>query len=268
MNSKKLILELRGLTSAGMMECKKALEETEYDIKKAQELLAKKGIARAASKVNRETKQGVVCVLFNEDCSTLCITQINSESDFVARNEKFQQFAKKISKIALDTDGNLQNLLSTKTEENISVSDYLSKNIATIGENLSINSVKKIHITKPDNQHIGYYIHNKIGEDMGSIASAVLLEFATEENTNMNTLTDNLQIISRRISLHIAGSNPTQIQQTVNGNIADDAALISQRYVLNEKLSVEEFLHEERKKLNLKTLVVKDFIRVQLGDNP
>ena len=138
-----LIKEIRENSGAGIVDCKNALLQNDYDVEKSIDRLRKKGLSVAAKKSGRVAAEGLVGV--HIDNNNACLIEINSETDFVSRNEQFQKFVTDCSKIALATDGNLDSLLSSNyIESDNSVADELTKNVATIGENLNIRRVEKI----------------------------------------------------------------------------------------------------------------------------
>ena len=176
-----LIKELREKSGAGIVDCKNALLENENDVDKSIDWLRKKGLSVAAKKSGRVAAEGLVGVCINKN--EACLIEINSETDFVSRNEKFQKFVFDCTKIALTTDGNLNSLLQSKyIESDNTVEDELTKNVATIGENLNIRRIEKIKLSEPGS--IISYVHNAVSENLGKIA--VIL--ALKSNANPNDL--------------------------------------------------------------------------------
>ncbi len=138
-----LIKELREKSGAGIVDCKNALLQNDNDIDKSIDWLRKKGLSVAAKKSGRVAAEGLVGV--HIDNNQACLIEINSETDFVSRNEQFQKFVNDCAKIAATTDGDLDSLLKSKfIEGDNTVEDELTKNIATIGENLNISGLKKL----------------------------------------------------------------------------------------------------------------------------
>ncbi|HAR3705521.1 TPA: elongation factor Ts [Staphylococcus aureus] len=202
--SAKLVKELRKKTGAGMMNCKKALTETDGDIDKAIDYLREKGIAKAAKKADRIAAEGLVHV--ETKGNDAVIVEINSETDFVARNEGFQELVKEIANQVLDTKAEtVEALMETTLPNGKSVDERIKEAISTIGEKLS---VRRFAIrTKTDNDAFGAYLH--MG---GRIGVLTVVEGSTDEEA------------ARDVAMHIAAINP--------------------KYVSSEQVSEEEINHE------------------------
>lgn len=202
--SAKLVKELREKTGAGMMDCKKALTETDGDIDKAIDYLREKGIAKAAKKADRIAAEGLVHV--ETKGNDAVIVEINSETDFVARNEGFQELVKEIANQVLDTKAEtVEALMETTLPNGKSVDERIKEAISTIGEKLS---VRRFAIrTKTDNNAFGAYLH--MG---GRIGVLTVVEGSTDEEA------------ARDVAMHIAAINP--------------------KYVSSEQVSEEEINHE------------------------
>ncbi|HEA6490728.1 TPA: elongation factor Ts [Staphylococcus aureus] len=202
--SAKLVKELREKTGAGMMDCKKALTETDGDIDKAIDYLREKGIAKAAKKADRIAAEGLVHV--ETKGNDAVIVEINSETDFVARNEGFQELVKEIANQVLDTKAEtVEALMETTLPNGKSVDERIKEAISTIGEKLS---VRRFAIrTKTDNDAFGAYLH--MG---GRIGVLTVVEGSTDEEA------------ARAVAMHIAAINP--------------------KYVSSEQVSEEEINHE------------------------
>ena len=202
--SAKLVKELREKTGAGMMDCKKALTETDGDIDKAIDYLREKGIAKAAKKADRIAAEGLVHV--ETKGNDAVIVEINSETDFVARNEGFQELVKEIANQVLDTKAEtVEALRETTLPNGKSVDERIKEAISTIGEKLS---VRRFAIrTKTDNDAFGAYLH--MG---GRIGVLTVVEGSTDEEA------------ARDVAMHIAAINP--------------------KYVSSEQVSEEEINHE------------------------
>ncbi|HDZ6477738.1 TPA: elongation factor Ts [Staphylococcus aureus] len=202
--SAKLVKELRKKTGAGMMDCKKALTETDGDIDKAIDYLREKGIAKAAKKADRIAAEGLVHV--ETKGNDAVIVEINSETDFVARNEGFQELVKEIANQVLDTKAEtVEALMETTLPNGKSVDERIKEAISTIGEKLSVRrfAIK----TKTDNDAFGAYLH--MG---GRIGVLTVVEGSTDEEA------------ARDVAMHIAAINP--------------------KYVSSEQVSEEEINHE------------------------
>ena len=265
-SNKDLIIKLRSITSAGMLDCKKALEANNGNLDDAAAWLINKGIVDSASKTSRQAKAGVVGVFFDNAKSFAVAIEVNAETDFVARNEKFQQFVSTIGQIGLHQP-DLQALLNASFSEGLYVKDALANSIAQIGENMVINKMEKIHLDKSKGNQglLGFYVHNSVGHNMGSIVAISCLYYS-------GTLTDltKLEAIARLVSIHIATCNPKFVsleQAFAKGDTSSikNDCLLTQDYILDEKYTVEQFLKNEANKLGLTNLYVDNFIRLQVG---
>ena len=180
----KLIQELREKTAAGMLDCKKALIENNGDIEAAADWLRKKGIVKAASKAGRVAASGLVTVV---KCDNLgCVVELNAETDFVAKNEKFQKLVADVANKALELQGDFDATLAA-------VSDDIAATISTIGENMNLRRVAKV-----SGDHIYSYIHNALVPGMGQIGVAVAI----------NGNNPKIDEIGPKIAMHIAANKP------------------------------------------------------------
>ena len=193
-----LVKELREKTGVGMMDCKNALVENNGDIESSIDWLRTKGIAKAAKKEGRIASEGLIYVCKSENSAS--IIEVNSETDFVAMNEDFQNIVKKLGNLAIKSN-NLEDLLSKKiSEESVLVKDYITEMIASIGEN---NNLRRMENVENKSGIISSYIHNQVADNMGKIGVLVSLESDEEENK--------LEDLGRQIAMHIAATNPISI---------------------------------------------------------
>ena len=180
----KLIQQLREKTSAGMMDCKKALTETNGDIEAAADWLRQKGIVKAASKAGRVAASGLVTVV---KCDNMgCVVELNAETDFVAKNDKFQKLVADVANKALELSGDFDATLNA-------VRDDIAATIATIGENMNLRRIAKV-----SGDHIFSYIHNALVPGMGQIGVAVAIDGDS----------DKINEIGPKIAMHIAANKP------------------------------------------------------------
>lgn len=180
----KMIQELREKTAAGMMDCKKALVESNGDIEAAADWLRQKGIVKAASKAGRVAASGLVTVV---KCDNMgCVVELNAETDFVAKNDKFQKLVADVAAKALELDGDFDATLAA-------VKDDIAATISTIGENMNLRRVAKV-----SGQHIYTYIHNALVPGMGQIGVAVAIDGDS----------DKIDEIGNKIAMHIAANKP------------------------------------------------------------
>lgn len=214
-----LVKELREKTGAGMMDCKGALNETDGDLEAAVDWLRKKGLAKAAKKAGRVAAEGLVAV--ESAGRHAALVEVNSETDFVARNDGFQAFAREAAKIALDTDGTLEGLqAATFPGSSETVQEKLSNLIATIGENMTLRRVAKLEVAKGV---IASYVHGQITEGLGKIGVLVALESEGD--------VDALSTLGRQIAMHVAATNPAAL----DASGVDPAVVERESNILREK---------------------------------
>ncbi len=206
-----LIKKLRETTGCGIADCNKALAENQDDFEKSVDWLRKKGLASASKKTGRVASEGLVAVYINNNKST--IIEVNSETDFVARNEKFQQFVGKIAKEALNYGDDIVKFQADKDEE-------VKTQIGVIGENINIRRISSLHVNKG---LIVSYIHNAIANDMGKIA--VLIGFESVASS------EKLHEIGKQIAMHIAAAKP----DSLNIEAVEPAKLAREVDVLKEQ---------------------------------
>ncbi|MGY6567452.1 MAG: translation elongation factor Ts [Salinarimonas sp.] len=213
-----LVKELREKTGAGMMDCKKALGETDGDIEAAIDWLRTKGLAKAAKKAGRVAAEGLVGIAISG--SEAAVVEVNSETDFVARNEQFQNFVSATAQTALGTDGTLEALQAAKLASGSSVEDTIKELIATIGENMTLRRVEKVAAKEGV---VAAYMHNSVAEGLGKIGVLVVLDSAGDK-AFLNTL-------GRQIAMHVAAVNPI----AVDASGVDAATIERESAILREK---------------------------------
>lgn len=193
----KIVKELREKTGAGMMDCKKALNETNGDMEQAVDWLRKKGISSASKKSSRIAAEGAVAAYDFANC--IVALEVNSETDFVARNDKFQGFVTDLANhIANSNATDIHSLLSESfLDTDKTVDQYLTDLIATIGENISIRRFNKV--AKADNSISAIYIHNKVNDNQGKIATIIQLSGCNDSE------------LARGVAMHVAASKPLAI---------------------------------------------------------
>jgi len=214
-----MVKELRDKTGAGMMDCKTALNETQGDVEAAVDWLRKKGLAKAAKKAGRVAAEGLVAV--ESSGHYAAIVEVNSETDFVARNDQFQAFAREAAKLAIHTDGSLEALEAAHFPgSQTTIKDRMQELIATIGENMTLRRVQKLQV-----QHgvIATYVHNAVTEGLGKIGVLVALE-SQGDVTQLGAL-------GRQIAMHIAATNPAAL----DASGVDPAVVERESAILREK---------------------------------
>ena len=277
------IKKLRELTGVGFKDCKLALDESYGDIEKSIEFLRKKGIAKASKKMSRTASEGLA--LIKEEKGEISIIEINSETDFVAKNKDFISFCKELSDINFVTKGDLEKLNNSKMQNNDLVKDCLVSLIAKIGEKISIRRANFF-----DNK-IGsnfFYVHSAVEKNIGKIISIVKIDGI------VNGKNDD---IGNKISMHIAASSPIAIdkdnikkdvvekeleiikaevensgkpkemvEKISKGKITkfiNDSTLINQIWIMDPKKKVSDILNENKIDKEVKIL---DFIRYKVGE--
>ncbi len=212
------VKELRERTGAGMMDCKKALGETGGDMEAAVDWLRTKGLAAAAKKAGRTAAEGLVGVAV--EGTRGAVVEVNSETDFVAKNDRFQDFVRKVAQLALESGGNVETLLAAGYPGGGTVEETLTNNIATIGEN---QSLRRSAVLQVGQGAVVSYVHNAVSTGLGKIGVLVALESAAPAET--------LQTLGKQIAMHIAAANPLAL----NGDELDPAMIERERSIAMEK---------------------------------
>ncbi len=214
-----LVKDLREKTGAGMMDCKKALAETSGDTEAAVDWLRKKGLAAAAKKSGRVAAEGLVAVASSGTAAA--VAEVNAETDFVARNDKFQDFARGVAELALSVDGDIDALKATNfpgTERN--VEEQVTHMIATIGENMALRRSAGLKVGAGV---VSTYVHSAIQPGLGKIGVLVALESEGDAAR--------LDEVGKQIAMHVAAANPLFL----NREAVDTSALDRERDVLSEQ---------------------------------
>lgn len=194
-----LIKKLRESTGCGISNCNKALAENGDDFEKAVDWLRKKGLSSAGKKSGRVTSEGAVAVAI--DGNKAAIVEVNSETDFVARNQKFQDFTTSIAKVSLNCGGDIENLQAAQfTGTSHSVDEEVKNQIGVIGENINLRRVANLEVS---NGLVVSYVHNSIAPNIGKIAVLVAFESAASK--------DSLEEVGKQIAMHIAATKPESL---------------------------------------------------------
>ena len=280
------VKELRDRTGAGMMDCKTALGETKGDMEAAVDWLRAKGLAAAAKKAGRTAAEGLVGVAV--EGTRGAVVEVNSETDFVAKHEQFQQFVSNVAKLALETGGDIEKLMAADYPGGGTVEETLTNNIATIGEN---QSVRRSAVLEVNQGTVVSYVHNAVAPGLGKIGVLVALESGAPAET--------LQSLGKHVAMHIAAANPLALsgdrldadmierersiaiekakesgkpqniaEKMVEGTIAKfrkENALLSQLFVIDGKTPVSEVLASAGKDAGA-DIAVSAFVRFQLGE--
>lgn len=215
--SASLVKELRDKTGAGMMDCKAALAETDGNLEAAVDWLRKKGLAKAAKKAGRVAAEGLIGVAVAGPKGV--VVEVNSETDFVARNDQFQGLVRMIAQVALDVGTDLDAIAAAKVGET-TIAEAISSAIATIGENMTLRRAAGLSVSQGV---VGQYVHSAVSEGLGKIGVIVALESPGKA--------DELTALGRQIAMHVAASNP----QAVDEAGVDPAVVAREREVIADK---------------------------------
>ena len=216
-----MVKELRDMTGAGMMDCKAALGETNGDMEAAVDWLRKKGLAKAAKKSGRVAAEGLIGV--ERAAGKGVVVEVNSETDFVARNDMFQGLVKMIGKVALEVGADLERIKAAKVGD-VTIADAIASAIATIGENMTLRRAAALSVGAGV---VASYVHNSVSEGLGKIGVIVALESGGK--------TDELAALGRMIAMHIAASNP----QAIDPSGLDPAVVARERDILADKFRAQ-----------------------------
>jgi elongation factor Ts len=189
-----MVKDLRESTGAGMMDCKAALTETGGDLQAAQDWLRKKGLSKAAKKAGRVAADGLIGALTKAGKGVL--VEVNSETDFVARNEQFQGLVKMIAQVALDVGTDIEKIKAAKVGS-VTVETAIADAIATIGENMTLRRAAVLEVGKGV---VSSYVHSSVTDGLGKLGVIVALESAGK--------TDELAPLGRQLAMHVAAANP------------------------------------------------------------
>jgi elongation factor Ts len=281
------VKNLRERSGAGMMDCKKALDETNGDIEAAIDALRAKGLAAAAKKSSRTAAEGLVGVAVSG--TTGVAVEVNSETDFVAKNDQFQDFVRKTTDVALGVGGNdVEALRDAAYPDGGTVAEKLTNNVATIGENQQLRRMKTVAVSQGV---IVPYMHNAVAPNLGKIGVLVALESEADAGK--------LEALGKQLAMHIAAAfplaldadgldpdviarersiaeekaresgKPAEVQaKMVDGAIAKfgkENALLSQVFVMDNRTPVQQVIDQAGKDAGAK-IVLKDYVRFQLGE--
>lgn len=216
-----MVKELRERTGAGMMDCKAALQETNGDMEQAVDLLRKKGLAKAAKKAGRIAAEGLIGLAVEGPKGVL--VEVNSETDFVARNDLFQGLVKMIANVALKVGTDMEKIKAAKVGP-ITIADAIADTIAKIGENMTLRRASQLSV---GTGVIASYVHNSVEEGLGKIGVLVALESTGKA--------DELKRFGRMVAMHVAASNP----QAIDSSGLDAEVVRREKDVLADKYKAQ-----------------------------
>jgi elongation factor Ts len=219
--SASMVKELRDKTGAGMMDCKAALGETGGDLESAVDWLRKKGLAKAAKKAGRVAAEGLIGIAIAANKGI--VVEVNSETDFVARNDLFQGLVKMIADVALTTGTDVDKILAGRVGDR-TVADAITETIAKVGENMTLRRAASVSVGKGV---VASYVHNSVIDGLGRIGVIVALESTGDA--------DELKAFGRMVAMHIASANP----QAIEPSGLDAATVEREKNILGEKFKAQ-----------------------------
>jgi elongation factor Ts len=283
-----MVKDLREKTGAGMMDCKQALSESNGDVDAAVDWLRAKGLSKAAKKSDRVAAEGLIGV--DASATKGAIVEVNAETDFVARNDQFQDMVRKITSLVADAGDNVAKMMAaTYPGKSVTVEEQLKETIATIGENMTLRRAALLEV---DEGVVAPYVHNKIDDDLGKIGVLVALESTGDKNK--------LLAFGRQLAMHVAAAAPLAltpdeldaetiekeraiyleqaqasgkpqeiIEKMVEGRLRKEyfqqVVLLQQTFVIDGKASVEQAIKEAEKEIGAPIKVTR-FVRFALGE--
>ena len=286
-----LVKDLRERTGAGMMDCKRALMEVEGDMEAAIDWLRKKGLAAAAKKAGRVASEGLVGAAIDDTNNEIAgaVVEINAETDFVARNDKFQNLVRNTALIAAKADHTVDSLKASPFPgESPTVEEEMTRLIAVIGENMHLRRSQRLSVSEG---HVASYVHNAVAPGLGKIGVLIALE----SSGNKAKLAD----LGKRIAMHVAAANPQAltiesldpqslerertivtdqarasgrpeeiITKMVDGRLRkfyEEVVLMEQTFIIDGKIKIREMLENAAKELNT-PVHLKAYVRYALGE--
>jgi elongation factor Ts len=232
-----MVKELRETSGAGMMDCKAALVETKGDMQAAQDWLRKKGLSKAAKKAGRVAAEGLIGISVKGTKGVM--VEVNSETDFVARNDLFQGLVKMIADVAMSTGTDVEKIKQAKAGS-ITIDEAIKDTIAKVGENMTLRRAAELSVSKGV---VAYYVHNSVSDGLGKIGVLVGLESAGK--------TDELMAFGRQIAMHIASTNP----------LALDASGVDPAVVKREKDILADKFRQQGKPENMIEKIVESGLK-------
>jgi elongation factor Ts len=281
-----MVKELRDQTGAGMMDCKAALTETGGNLEEAVDWLRKKGLMKAAKKAGRVAAEGLVGVAVGADAGAL--VEVNSETDFVARNDEFKTFVKRAAELGLEAGGDLEALLAKPMDGGANVADQLTALVARIGENMSVRRVAAIAVSPGV---VSSYVHNAASPELGKIGVLVGLKSSAPK--------DKLEALGKQLAMHVAAAAPLAltvahlpadvverernvqrelarqsgkpenvIEKMIEGRMRkfyEESVLLSQVFVIDGETSIAKVLEKASKDFGA-PVEIEGFVRFQVGE--
>lgn len=278
-----MVKELREMTGAGMMDCKNVLVETEGDMDKSIELLREKGLAKAAKKAGRIAAEGLVKIAFCADCKKAAVIEVNSETDFVAKNDEFVEFVGTLADMAIEAEDDMDKFMALPYGEEGSVADALSAKIAKIGENMNIR--RFANFADPGCVYVGY-IHGAgkigvivglettasadevqtVGKDVAMQVASMNPKFVDETAVDPAWLEEEKKIATQLLLNE--GKKPEMLDKIIPGKvkaILKEVCLVDQKFVKNGDLTVAQYVASVAKEIG-KPIKVASMVRFEVGE--
>lgn len=277
-----MVKELRETTGAGMMDCKKALQEAEGNMERAIDLLREKGLSKAAKKSDRIAAEGLVAIEMNADNTVGAIVEINSETDFVAKNEDFKTFVKDVAEMALATEKeDVAGLLAESHKEG-ALSEVLNNRIATIGEKLDIRRFEKV----TTNGQVAGYIHGggkigvlveleteardadvlAMGKDIAMQVAAMNPKYVSKDDVDQDYIAHETEILTQQALNE--GKPANIVEKMIKGRLEKqlkEVCLVEQAFVKNPDLTIKQLVADVAKKVGSEIKVAR-VVRFEVGE--
>lgn len=279
-----MVKELREMTGAGMMDCKKALVEVDGDIDKAVELLREKGLSKAAKKAGRVAAEGLVQMAFGEGHKTAAVVEVNSETDFVAKNPEFREFVNDLSLMALKSDtDDIDAFMALDFKGEGTVKDVITAKIAKIGENMNVRRYKKLatdgvvyHGYVHSNGKIAVIVGLKtdasaeetetVGKDVAMQVASMNPKFVIEDEVDKEWLAHETEIAKQQLLNE--GKPEAMLDRIIPGKIKailKEVCLVDQKFVKNSDQTVAQYVAEAGKVIG-KDIAVVEMVRFEVGE--
>ncbi|HBF9191545.1 TPA: elongation factor Ts [Clostridioides difficile] len=278
-----MVKELRESTGAGMMDCKKALQEVEGNMEKAVDLLREKGLSKAAKKAGRVAAEGLVAIEMNDDNTVASMVEVNSETDFVAKNEDFKVFVKDAACMALATDKeDIASLLGETHKEGITLQEVLNNRVAKIGEKLDFRRFAKV-VT---NGQVAGYIHGggkigvlvemeteardakvlELGKDVAMQVAAMNPKYVSRDEVDAEYIAHETEVLTQQALNE--GKPANIVEKMVKGRLEKElkeVCLLEQTFVKNPDITVKQLVADVAKAVGSDIKVVK-VVRFEVGE--
>lgn len=278
-----MVKELREMTGAGMMDCKNVLVEAGGDMDKAVELLREKGLAKAAKKAGRVAAEGLVKLAFSDDAKKAAVIEVNSETDFVAKNEEFVEFVEKLAEMAIDAEQDMDKFMTLDYAGEGTVQDVLNSKIAKIGENMNIR--RFANFAQPGCVYVGY-VHGAgkigvivgleteasvsevetIGKDVAMQVASMSPKFVDETEVDSAWLEEEKKIATQQLLNE--GKPEKMLERIIPGKIKailKEVCLVDQKFVKNGDLTVKQYVDEAAKEIG-KSIRIASMARFEVGE--